>query len=191
MNLPHPAPETLLEPIQQVLATYPDGTSEYDFLSALGQKLSYFSGRPTDSLILFQRHFLLFHCLYRLQQDHYASQTGVLEITALHIQLWPYRSGSETISRHDPIRDYYLDISNLESTDSIQVNDLLGKFWLALARDDSRTDALMLLDLADPVDDGAIRHRYRQLVMQHHPDRGGDHETIQLLNSALAKLLPK
>ncbi len=191
MNLQYPAPETLFKPIQQVLADYPSGTSEYEFLTVLGENLSYFSQCQSDAFVLFQRHFLLFHCLYRLQQDYYEAQTGALQISALQIRLWPYHRGSQHISPLDPLRAYYLDISNLESTDSVQIDDLLGKFWLALTRNDSRTDALALLELTDPVDDDAIRQRYRQLVMQHHPDRGGDHAILQQLNLALAKLLPK
>ena len=112
-------------------------------------------------------------------------------ISALEIRLWPYQAGQHDLTQPDPVREYYLDITHLESTDSAQVNDLLGKFWLALARHDSRSEALALLGLTDPVDDPLIRQRYRELVMQHHPDRGGDPETIQQLNLALGKLLPK
>ena len=191
MTPQYPAPETLFEPIQQVLIDFPGGLSEYEFLTALGQNLSYFARSSPDSLILFQRHFLLFHCLYRLQHDYYETKTGILQISALEIHLWPYRTILSDIQRVDPVREYYLDISSLDSTDSAQVDDLLGKFWLALARHDSRHDALALLALTDPVDDQCIRKRYRQQVMLHHPDRGGDQETIKQLNLALAKLLPK
>ena len=190
-SIQYPAPESLYEPIQQVLGSHSTGLTEYEFLSDLGQNLSYFATTGPDSLALFQRHFLLFHCLYRLQHDYFESQTGILQISALEIRLWPYQPGHNELTQSDPVRDYYLDISNLESTDSSQVDDLLGKFWLALARHDSRSDALVLLGLADPVDDQQIRQRYRELVMLHHPDRGGDPDTIQQLNLALAKLLPK
>ncbi len=191
MSIQYPAPETLLEPIQQVLGNHPNGISEYEFLQALGQNLSYFSTSSPDSLILFQRHFLLFHCLYQLQADYYQAKTGILQISALEIRLWPYRSGASKLSQADAVREYYRDITNLETTDSTQVDDLLGKFWMALARHDSRADALALLELNDPIDDAAIRQRYRELVMRHHPDRGGDHATLQQINAALAKLLPK
>jgi len=190
-NTQYPAPQSLYEPIQQVLKYHGNGLTEYEFLTQLGQNVSYFANTSPDSLALFQRHFLLFHCLYRLQQDYFETQTGILQISALAIRLWPYRAGHHDLTHSDPVRDYYLDISNLESTDSAQVDDLLGKFWLALASHDSRSEALALLELSDPVDDQQIRHRYRELVMQHHPDRGGDPETIQQLNLALAKLLPK
>jgi len=191
VKLQYPAPEALFEPIQQVLANHPNGVSEYEFLTELGQNLTYFSNTASDSLVLFQRHFLLFHCLYRLQQDYFETKTGILQISALEIRLWPYRAEHNDISPLDQVREYYLDISNLDSADLAQVDDLLGKFWLALARHDSRHDALALLDLTDPVDNEQIRQKYRRLVMLHHPDRGGDGETLQQLNLALAKLLPK
>ncbi len=190
-NSQYPAPESLYEPIQQVLARHHNGLTEYEFLSELGQNLSYFSTTGPDSLALFKRHFLLFHCLYQLQQDYYETQSGILQISALEIRLWPYQAGHNELAQPDPVRDYYLDIAQLETTDSSQVDDLLGKFWLALARHDSRSDALNLLGLSDPIDDQQIRQQYRKLVMQHHPDRGGDANKIQQLNVALGNLLPK
>jgi len=187
----HPAPASLIESIQTILASKPGGLSEYDLLSQLARKLDYFVINHSEHLELFQRHFLLFHCLYQLQQDLYRKQTGIVQISPLEIRLWPYRAGELKLAACDPVRDYYLDITNLNSTSSAQVDDLLGKFWLALANNDSRADALNVLDLVDPVEDTQIRRRYKEQVMQHHPDRGGDNKRLQQLNIAISQLLPK
>ncbi len=144
---------------------------------------------------MFQRHFLLFHCLYLLAQQYRADQSGLLSISALEIRVRPYptteQEEAHSLATADPVRDYYLDITQLQTTGEDEIDQMLGKFWLALARHDVRDETLALLGLTDPVDDLAIRKRYREKVMQHHPDRGGDLEAIQQLNVAISKLLPK
>ena len=195
-----PTPEAIQPFIEQALEKHPDGLSEYELLTHLGEQHPFFnaSGCDDQNLGLFRRHFLLFHCLYRLEQTYRANRSGVLSISALEIRRLPYPSeGKEqnqpptSITAADPVRDYYLDISQLQSTGKDEVDDLLGRFWLALARHDARDDALALLGLSDPVDDDTIRKHYRQQVMQHHPDRGGDTTRLQQLNAAIADLLPK
>jgi DnaJ-class molecular chaperone len=78
----------------------------------------------------------------------------------------------------------------LQQTGKAEVDALLKDFWAMLSRHDQRSEALQLLGLSDPVSNGAIRRRYRELVMRHHPDRGGDTQHQQLLNAAIATLLP-
>ncbi|VAW86545.1 hypothetical protein MNBD_GAMMA18-476, partial [hydrothermal vent metagenome] len=48
--------------------------------------------------------------------------------------------------------------------------------------------ALSQLGLKAPVTDEQIRRRYKELVMQHHPDRGGNEQQLQALNQAMAVL---
>jgi len=199
-----PVPEVILPYIEQIIERHPDGLSEYEFLTCLGEHLPFFteSDQVDQNLGLFRRHFLLFHCLYRLEQTYRLNRRGRLTISALEIRLLPYREKAGTQSQEsappatqittaDPVREYYLDISQLQGTGKDEVDELLGKFWLALARHDARDEALALLGLSDPVDDDTIRKRYRQQVMQHHPDRGGDTVKVQQLNAAISDLLPK
>jgi hypothetical protein len=194
-----PAPDTVLPFVEEILEDHPRGLSEYELLTRLGKKIPYFTKPDVNnhSLDLFRRHFLLFHCLYLLQLQYEAEQSGILSISALKIRLQPYQDenqnsqDSTSISTPDPVRDYYLDIGQLQSTDKSEIDELLGKFWLALARHDARAEALALLGLNDPVDDETIRRRYRHQVMLHHPDRGGDTEKVQQLNAAISDLLPK
>lgn len=196
-----PTPDQIIPLLEPILKQHPDGLSEYELLNQLAEQSAFFAKSATDSpfqgLGLFQRHFLLFHCLYLLEQQYRANQSGILVISALKIRLQPHRDGNETnqadaaLTTPDPVRDYYLDITQLQTTSEHDLDEMLGKFWLALARYDSRDETLALLGLSDPVDDVTIRKKYRELVMQHHPDRGGDAETIQQLNAAISKLLPK
>ena len=66
---------------------------------------------------------------------------------------------------------------------------MLASFWNKINRYDNRDAALAELGLKDPVDDKTIKQEYRKLVMQHHPDRGGDKDKLQKINDALTSLL--
>ena len=196
-----PTPDQIIPLLEPILQRHPDGLSEYELLNQLAEQSPFFAKSDSNSssqeLSLFQRHFLLFHCLYLIEQQHRAKQSGILVISALEIRLHPYREENEinqadaALITPDPVRNYYLDITQLQATSEHDLDEMLGRFWLALARNDIRDETLALLGLSDPVDDMTIRKRYRQLVMQHHPDRGGDVETIQQLNAAISNLLPK
>jgi len=90
----------------------------------------------------------------------------------------------------DPLCSYYLDLNQLHATGAEEVATLLNAFWVNMGRADRRGHALQILGLSDPVDVTTIRRRYRELVMTHHPDRGGETARLQLLNAAVANLLP-
>jgi len=206
MPTSRPEPDQIIPLLEQILKRQPDGLSEYELLKQLATHEPFFSSakladvsqqeQTSADMRLFQRHFLLLHCLYKLEQQHRENQSGILNISALEIRLLPYQSDQQSknhggLETSDPIREYYLDISHLHNTNQDELDEMLGKFWCALARHDLRDEALRLLDLSDPVDDATIRKRYREKVMQHHPDRGGDTDMAQQLNTAISNLLPK
>jgi len=87
------------------------------------------------------------------------------------------------------VREYYLDLPNLEQTTERDVDELLAAFRVRFQRQDARAEALMELGLNDPVDDATIKRTYRQLAMRHHPDRGGATARLQAINAALRVLL--
>jgi len=177
--------------LQQVLRAHPAGISEFDlikWLEADGQ-----TGFDKDclrtSLSLFQTHFLLFHNLYRLRDELYARGDARLDISALRIQLIPLtRTSPSAIDQHDPLRTYYLDLSNLQNTCDNEVEALLNTFWDRFIGNDERRMALSVLELQDPVDWPTIKTRHRRLAMQHHPDRGGDEARLQAINAAMDRL---
>ena len=137
---------------------------------------------------ILRTHFLLFNALYRLRERLWATQSGYLQISALNIQLLPYQSGSAEISEHDPLRDYYLDLNQLKNTDEQDVAKLLLSFWTRMHGSEEKQAALELFELEDreqPLDLATIKHRYRQLVSLHHPDRGGNTARLQSINKAM------
>jgi len=180
--------------VLNALQQFPLGLSEHElikFMQAAGH-IQYRRIALWDKLSLFQTHFILFHTLYTLREELWQTQNRVLEISPLKIVLHSFDADTvaqeTTISEHDPLRDYYLDLTNLEQTSAEDVTRLLDTFWTRLDANDQRTAALEALELEDPVDYPAIKQQYRRLAMQHHPDRGGDKVQLQTLNYAMAVL---
>lgn len=182
---------TFSRKLLEVLRVHPGGISEYDLIKTLDAdgQAGFEANRLRDNLSLFQTHFLLFHQLYRLDAELSRAGEYRLEISPLKIQLLAQRETPDTaLAEHDPLRAYYLDLNNLENTDASAVDELLSQFWLRFVSNDERRTALETLELNDPVDWPAIKQRHRKLVMEHHPDRGGDKERLQAINAAMEVL---
>ncbi len=189
-----PDADTFMNLLLEILQLHPRGLSEYDLLQHLrgDARSGMEAGRPADNHELFRTHFLLFHYLYRLRDQLRAGNHGDLDIHTLSIR-WLASGGSsaQAVSKPDPLRSYYLDLSQLDSTSSADVDALLGRFWARFSRYDRRSEALVVLDLDEDADDAAILQQYRRLAMQHHPDRGGDAEKLQAIHAAMAILDPR
>ena len=172
-----------------LLRQHPDGISEHALLSQLrDEPYALFPKLPLDDTLgLFQSHFLLFHCLYRLRERLHAERSGHLEISALLIELGDYRAGDASLIEADPLRDYYLDLANLDETGEADVWELLGAFWrrLQLGEPERVAAALAVLELDTAEEFNQVKAQYRRLVMQHHPDRGGEGAKMHALNEAL------
>lgn len=177
--------------MHEILGANPQGLSEYELLNTLREQFAAFQTDRTDPVILFRQHFILFHSLYLLRQELLDRQQAELYISPLQIILRPYRATiAAQLALPDPLCSYYLDLNQLHATGAEEVAALLNAFWVNMGRADRRRDALRVLGLSDPVDDATIRRRYRELVMAHHPDRGGETTRLQLINAAVADLLP-
>ncbi|MBU0809834.1 MAG: DnaJ domain-containing protein [Gammaproteobacteria bacterium] len=180
----------LSEHVLQLLDAAPAGLGEYQLIQQLkARHCTHIPNLPlTDHLVLFRTHFLLFNALYRLREQLWATQRGHLQISALNIQLLPYQPGSAQLSEHDPLRDYYLDMSQLRDTDEQDVAKLLRSFWSRMQGGEEQQAALELFELSDSAQTltpASIKQRYRQLVSLHHPDRGGSTERLQSINKAM------
>ena len=187
MTFSHPAPE-LAEQLLALLQAADTGLSEYQLIQQLKQQQSQHLDNLAgdEQLALFQLHFLIFNALYRLRERLWQEQSGHLLIGPLRCQLRPYQAGSCALAEHDPLRDYYLNLQHLRDTDAEAVEQLLANFWRRLHSGDEQRAALELFELSSPpvLDLARIKHRYRQLVSQHHPDRGGSTSRLQSINQA-------
>lgn len=178
--------------IHDILHDHPAGISEHALLTALEAQQQFGAERGVydSGLTLFQCHFLLFHTLYRLRDQLLGGAAAVdIEIHCLNIRLIPLAGeGGAFPARHDPLRHYYLDLDNLRETTAGEVESLLNRFWQRYLAADGRGEALALLGLREPVSAEEIKAQYRSLVMEHHPDRGGDKEKLQQINRAMQQL---
>ncbi|MEX6502652.1 DNA-J related domain-containing protein [Pseudomonas zhanjiangensis] len=180
----------LADQILLLLDAAPAGLSEYELIQQLKSgHCTHIPNLPLlDKLVLFRTHFLVFNALYRLRERLWGEQRAHLAISPLCIQLLPYRLGNAALSEHDPLRDYYLDLDNLRDTSEEDVEQLLASFWTRMNGGEEKRAALELFELDDSLqalDLVIIKRRYRQLVSQHHPDRGGSTERLQTINKAM------
>lgn len=179
----------LADQVLELLRAAPDGLAEYQLIQQLKRRHSgHIPNLPlTDKLVLFRTHFLVFNALYRLRERLWQERRHLLQISPLCIQLQPYRAGSAALSERDELRDYYLDLDNLKHTDEQDVERLLASFWTRMQGGEEKQAALALFELDDdaPLDLARIKRRYRQLVSQHHPDRGGNTQRLQSINKAM------
>ena len=183
-------PEAFILALQVELESSCDGIGEYELMQSLKQQGYFdFLSKPALPHELFQAHFILFHSLYLLSDIYLDEKTHLLDIHTLKIQLLSYQEGENTLQVDNKLKAYYLDFNNLENTSEEDVYDMLASFWNKYNRFDNREAALLELGLKDPVDDKMIKQEYRRLIMQHHPDRGGDTEKLQKLNDAIKSLL--
>ena len=183
----------LADTLLGLLRASPGGISEYQLIQTLrADGNPHLSQRSLqDPLVLFQTHFLVFNALYRLRDRLWQEAAGHLEISPLRVLLLPYQAGAQGVSESDPLREYYLDMSQLHATSSADVERLLDSFWKRLdSGGDRKLDALRLFELDEEpgLDLARIRLRYRQLVSLHHPDRGGSTERLQSINAAMEVL---
>ena len=180
----------LPEQLHQLLRAAPAGLGEYQLIQLLkARQCVHIPNLPlTDKLVLFRTHFLVFNALYLLRDRLWAEGSGHLQISPLHIQLLPYASAAAGLAEQDALREYYLDLSNLRDTDEDDVERLLASFWTRMQGSDEKRAALELFELdrsPQPLTLELIKHRYRQLVSLHHPDRGGSTQRLQSINLAM------
>lgn len=173
----------------EIIQAHPQGLKEYDLLHVIYDSLAE-SQRPniSDSLTLFQQHFWLFHTLYKLRDYLHLQGRGSLLIEPLNIQWIPAFQTTESEGipgAHDPLRAYYLNLDNLSSTGREDVDKLLSSFWERFVDDADKIQALALFELPVETDYPSIKRRYRQLLSDAHPDRGGSHEQTVALNDAM------
>lgn len=182
------------------------GISEYELLTLLKKPPHnlFDADSLSDSLVLFQTHFILFHTLYQLRDEWHAQKEGELDIFATLIKLQPPQVMVEqSIDKGDPLAQYYLNWDNLHQSNKNDVDVLLNSFWqkmlgggtLAQPSDDTLLQSLAILELGHIelpslhlVTLSTIKSQYRKLQHRYHPDKGGDNESAQAVSRAYTLL---
>jgi hypothetical protein len=193
--------QTLLkDSLESFQTQFIQGTSEYELIKALQEPpyALFNKGALSDSLVMFQTHFVLFHCLYQLRNTWRAERVGELEIGPTLIKLHESVPREPALETADPLADYYLNWDNLKDTDAAGVEALLESFWqkmggissVELATQDEIQHAITLLELpsVDNLTVAQLKQHYRKQQHAAHPDKGGSIEQSQLVLQAYTLL---
>lgn len=185
----------LLIAVEHELRRAPEGLSELSLIKALQ--------RPPWELIgevcyhepekLYPVHFLLFHTLYRLR-DQLAESGESLHISPLgiHLTLESVVGGHGLPDSVDQLRAFYLDLSQYRLSDD-EIQGMMNDFWAGQSGSAPDADETLLAAQelgfdSVPDDFPEVKLRFRRAVMQAHPDRGGDTQSVQALNQAFSVL---
>ncbi|CAM4282784.1 DNA-J related domain-containing protein [Pseudoalteromonas byunsanensis] len=124
---------------------------------------------------LFKKNFLIMNALYQLQNE--LLQEGLyLSVSGMHIQL--SNISKKTPQTSDPLRDYYLDWQNYETTKD-EVIELLDAFWQNFDSPSSLTSvpAAVIQDICKhwqlpyPYQRQQLKKVWRQQAVIQHPDK--------------------
>ncbi|WEJ61664.1 DNA-J related domain-containing protein [Thiomicrorhabdus lithotrophica] len=182
--------------------------SEYELMRYLSEE-GFPEFKPDlDPLTLFRSHFLLFHLLYRLQDQWFSENRGLLSIhtTDIHLQEIDLAANSEDASQQDSlqapqvddsIKSYYLDYSEFLNTQEDDVLRLIDDFWIRMAGysiqpigEEVRLQAQQRLDLeGQTLSVQIVKQQFRCLCQKNHPDKGGDPQIFRQICDAKEVLL--
>lgn len=163
--------------------------AEYD-LVALVDSLALFDWSEDSSLRLFQKHFVVQHCLYSLRLEHFTDHTIYISPLQVRLLAIDEAGGDQSVSdevNHN-LQDYYLDLENLVSVTREEVSDLLANFWKKYHAHQNQDQHLKQLGLAPGATWNQVQERYRELAGKFHPDRGGDAEAFVQIRRAFEEL---
>ncbi|MGM0430753.1 MAG: DNA-J related domain-containing protein [Pseudomonadota bacterium] len=182
--------EILTQILAENLNTRPHWT-ELELIEQLqAQPYEFFDkGALRDPLTLFQTHFLLFHCLYKLRERWREQKKYELFIHTLNIECQPWHEGTSALAENDPLAEYYLDLNQLSSTSGADVESMLDDFWRRMGHSSVTVDmpvgeAWQLMEVEPPVSHAFIKKQYRKLVHKYHPDKGGSVAKMQKIQKA-------
>lgn len=173
--------------LYEILQVNEAGFSEYELINLIKEDIFSETSRTLfqDRQQLFTVHFLIFHALYQLREQLWVQRSGHVEISPLNICIKPWsESDMKGMGTIDKLGEYYLNLSNLESTSAQDLDDLLDKFWQYYLRPEKKLSAMEILEIEEPFDKQQLKHQYKKMVMLHHPDRGGDKSRLQAINQA-------
>jgi hypothetical protein len=178
----------LVIPILDILKDSTDKIGEYDIIRRLEQQgIAFPVDNDSYNVIMFKKHFMTMNALYHLQQDLF-EDGYYLNISALDIAIEPLEEPSNEQSLLDSaehkLRDYYLDWQHFKTTGEAEINELLSGFWNKYHALDKQAEALEILELGSDASWEHVKHTYRRLVTEHHPDKGGNDARFIEIRSA-------
>lgn len=178
--------------VRTLLLKSPERTwREYDLIAEMVSKGSLDDSYGTTSLGLFQAHFLTRNALYSMREEllelGYLLCIGSIQIRLLSASGEVSETGELVAGdvASPALAEFYLNWENFQQATEDSVDDLLQVFWTRYMSIDEASDALSVLGLEAGTSYDEIRRRYKRLVMEQHPDRGGSSERVAALNHAM------
>ncbi|MEY4590790.1 MAG: hypothetical protein RL497_2866 [Pseudomonadota bacterium] len=139
---------------------------------------------------LFRKHFLVRHCLYKLNQM-WAGQGRGLCLGPVWIVFYT-AAPSEGLPSQDTtyraMADYYGDLTHWLAATEATCRDFLDDFFRRFAALNDAEVHLTVLGLPKDAIWGVVQQQYRRLAQQHHPDKGGDAEQFLAITRAFEAL---
>ncbi|ESP93611.1 MULTISPECIES: DNA-J related domain-containing protein [Pseudoalteromonas] len=152
---------------------------------------------PDPHKELFKKNFLIMNALYQLQDElHTCGYT--LHVSNLDIHIQPTQPidlipDIQPAATRDPLKAYYLDWNNYETTKE-EVESLLSDFWQkylhtpARLTDKDRANLQIKWQLPTQYTAAQLQRRWRQLAIANHPDKGGCTAVFQQLKQEYEQL---
>ncbi len=151
-----------------------------------------------DSLMMFQTHFVLFHCLYQLRNRWREQKIGELAIGLTTITLNPILESFTNIETEDSLANYYLDWSNLGCSNKNDIEALLDSFWQKMAGAELNANmslselkrVCIVMEIESLEDITLLEHKqqYRKLQHKNYPDKVGSIKVSQSVLQAYSQL---
>lgn len=165
-------------------------TQEYPLLKHIEKEFPEFFFELGERPSLYQKHFLLFHHLYKLY-DELSERNLRLLISPVEIRVIGFDSAESKalVGNTDALREFYSTIDNLHLSDK-EINEMQNKFWQKFLALDEKTKSIQVLGLQGEVDLTIfkIKKRYNELAQLHHPDKGGDENVFLEIKHAYEQL---
>ncbi|WP_372964597.1 DNA-J related domain-containing protein [Marinobacter sp.] len=185
----------LLAVEHELRAAGPLGLSELELIKALQSDRWGLIGPVNfhQSEQLYPVHFLIFHTLYRLN-DQLLPEGESIHLSPIRIRLFAIdRDTNESLPGHtDELRSFYLDIGQYFMSNT-EIRNMVDNFWKGTVRqkpdNTSVSSAAQRLGFeCPPAQFITVKQQFRKLVMKAHPDRGGSTEEVQSLNESFSIL---
>lgn len=171
----------------------PEAIQEYQLLTQL-QAEGFLAecGHENYWVALFRKHFLLRHCLYKLNANG-LGQGRYLDLGPLYIELkYNPSTGSNCLPSIDvtyqALADYYGDLDHWVQATEETCRNFIDDFFKRFAALNEAHTHLACLGLPHDALWGVVQQRYRHLAQQHHPDKGGDAELFLTYTRAFEAL---
>jgi hypothetical protein len=141
-------------------------------------------------LSLFRKHFLVRHCLYKLN-DLWAGQGRGLRLGPISIEFFITEDSAGMPSQdiaYLALADYYGDLTHWLTATEETCRTFIDDFFKRFAALNDAEEHLAVLGLPKDAIWGVVQQQYRRLAQQHHPDKGGDGAQFLIISRAFEAL---